>query len=275
MSEEPRSLESARYTRLEAQVTGGVGAIWLCRPEVRNAFDDILIGELADAIAVAACDSAVRTLVIGGRGTAFCAGADLAWMRRTADLTAEKNGADALKLAQMLRALYTCPKPTIARVQGDCFAGGVGLVSACDIAVAADSAVFCLSEVRIGLIPATIGPYVIRAIGARAASRYMLTGERFDALAAARISLVHSVVPAAELDAEVQRFAQALAAGGPSALEATKRLIDDLASPAIDEAVMRDTASRIATLRASPEGRAGVDALLRKARPPWSAPRSG
>jgi methylglutaconyl-CoA hydratase len=269
MSEEPRSLGSARYTLLETHVTGGVGTIWLCRPEIRNAFDDILIGELADAIAVAASDPAVRVIVMGGRGTAFCAGADLAWMRRTADLTAEMNGADALKLAQMLRALSTCPKPTIARVQGDCFAGGVGLVSACDIAVAAEAAVFCLSEVRIGLIPATIGPYVIRAMGARAASRYMLTGERFDALAAERIGLLHSVVPAAELDAEVQRFALALAAGGPSALEATKRLIDDLASPAIDEAVMRDTASRIATLRASPEGRAGVDALLRKTRPTW------
>lgn len=262
--------DAAGRDGLALETHNGIATLWLSRSEVRNAFDERLIAAITAAVQRVAADPAVRVLVIAGRGPAFCAGADLNWMKRMAAFSPEENHADALALARMLRALHTCPKPTIARVHGDCYAGGLGLVAACDIAVAATGAQFCLSEVRIGLIPATIGPYVLRAIGARAASRYMLTAERFDAAEAARIGLVHTVVDAAALDAEVARFAQALAAGGPQALTAAKDLIDELAQRPIDAALLDDTAGRIAQRRASAEGREGVQAVLGKRRPDWN-----
>lgn len=268
MTDHDRSFEL-----LELDNRDGVATLWLNRPEVRNAFDERLIAEIAAAVETVTVDPAVRVLVVAGRGPAFCAGADLRWMQRMATFTREENHADALGLARMLRALHRCPKPTIARVHGDCYAGGLGLVAACDIAVAAAGVHFCLTEVRIGLVPATIGPYVVRAIGARAASRYMLTAERFDADEALRIGLVHTVVGAGALDAEVARYAQALAAGGPAALAAAKRLVDDLATATIDAALLDDTAGRIAELRASPEGREGVQAVLGKRRPAWNPER--
>jgi methylglutaconyl-CoA hydratase len=262
-----------RFERLELDSRDGVATLWLNRPEVRNAFDEHLIAEITAAVEAVAADPAVRVLVVAGRGPAFCAGADLRWMQRMAGFTREENHADALALANMLRTLHGCPKPTIARVHGDCYAGGLGLVAACDVAVAAGGVHFCLTEVRIGLVPATIGPYVLRAIGPRAASRYMLTAERFDADEALRLGLVHTVVGAGALDAEVARYAQALAAGGPAALAAAKRLIDELAVAPIDAVLADDTAARIAALRASPEGREGVQAVLGKRRPAWNPER--
>jgi len=261
------------FETLEYECRDGVATLWLNRPEVRNAFDERLIAELAAAVRRAGADPSVRVVVLGGRGSAFCAGADLRWMQRMAEFSREQNQADALTLANMLRTLQSCPKPTVARVQGDCYAGGLGLVAACDIAVAAEGVHFCLTEVRIGLIPATIGPYVVRAIGARAASRYMLTGERFDAAEAARLGLLHTVVAADRLDAEVTRYAEVLAAGGPAALAAAKRLIDDLAAAGIDERLVDDTAARIAALRASPEGREGVQSVLGRRAPSWRSHR--
>ncbi len=262
-------MSHTRFEGLELLTQDGIATLWLDRPAVRNAFDEHLIAEITAAVARVAADPAVRVLVVAGRGPVFCAGADLRWMQRMATFSFDENRADALALARMLHTLYECPKPTIARVHGDCYAGGLGLVAACDLAVAAEGVNFCLTEVRIGLVPATIGPYVVRAIGPRAAARYMLTAERFPATEAARLGLVHAVVAADAIDAEVERFAAALAAGGPAALAAAKRLIDDLAHADIDAALLDDTAARIAALRASPEGREGVQAVLDKRRPVW------
>jgi len=183
--------------------TGAVATITLDRPEVRNAFNDEVIAELTQAFSQLGQDPQVRAIVLAAVGPAFCAGADLNWMRRMADYTHAENLADAAQLAEMLRVIYTCPKPTVARIQGDVYAGGMGLVAACDMAVSVDSANYCLSEVKLGLYPATISPYVIRAMGARAAHRYFLTAERFDAAEALRIGFVHSVVPAVQLDDHV------------------------------------------------------------------------
>ncbi|MFO1376069.1 MAG: enoyl-CoA hydratase/isomerase family protein [Steroidobacteraceae bacterium] len=265
--------DAGGFESLEYECRDGVATLWLNRPEVRNAFDERLVAAIAAGVRRAGADPEVRVVVLAGRGSVFCAGADLRWMQRMAGFSREQNHADALALANMLRALQTCPKPTIARVHGDCYAGGLGLVAACDVAVAASGVHFCLTEVRIGLVPATIGPYVLRAIGARAASRYMLTAERFDATEAARLGLVHTVVDAAELDAEVTRYAGALRAGGPAALAAAKQLIDDLTAAAIDEHLVEDTAARIAALRASPEGREGVQSVLGRRAPAWRGDR--
>jgi methylglutaconyl-CoA hydratase len=256
---------------LEVTTSGGVATLWLNRPEVRNAFDERLIAALADAMHTLASDEAVRVVVIAGRGTAFCAGADLNWMARMAGFSPAENCADAEKLARMLQVIYEFPKPAIARIQGDCFAGGIGLVAACDLAVAVTGARFCFSEVRIGLIPATIAPHAIRAMGPRAAARYMLSGERFDAAAAERMGLVHAVVDAARLDEEVATLVAALMAGGPHALAQTKRLIREVADRTLDDALIRDTAARIAAARASEEGREGVAAMLGKRKPRWTA----
>jgi methylglutaconyl-CoA hydratase len=193
-------------------------------------------------------------------------------MRRMADYTREDNLADAGQLAAMLQAIYTCPKPTMARVQGDVYAGGMGLVAACDMAVAVESAQFCLSEVKLGLIPATIGPYVIRAMGARAAHRYFLTAERFGAAQAHRIGLVHEVVSADGLDAQVAEWTQALVNASPHAVRACKRLVQDVAEREINDALVRQTVEAIADIRASDEGREGVQAFLQKRKPDWLHP---
>jgi methylglutaconyl-CoA hydratase len=257
------------YTTLETTLQQGVAVIWLNRPDVRNAMSAALIAELTDAVDGAIGDPEVRAIVIAGRGKAFCAGADLNWMKQAAAYTPAENEADSLRLAQLLRRIAESPKPTVARVHGPAFAGGMGLVAACDIAVAGFGAKFCLTEVRIGLIPAMISPYVLRAIGARAASRWALTGEVFDATEAYRIGLVQELVPDEELDAAVNALLGALLQGGPRALAETKRLLREVDHRAVDDALALDTAQRIAQARASDEGREGIASFLEKRKPRW------
>ncbi|MFZ9371435.1 MAG: enoyl-CoA hydratase/isomerase family protein [Limnohabitans sp.] len=247
----------------------GVHTITLNRPDIRNAFDDMLIAEIHEAFDAVSRRTDVRCVVLAANGPAFCAGGDLHWMRRMADYTREQNLADAGGLAAMLRAIDQCPHPTLARVQGDVFAGGLGLVSACDMAVCADSATFCLSEVRIGLIPATISPYVVRAIGARASRRYFLTAERFSAAEAHRIGLVHESVPMEQLDATVQPLIKILRPTRPMAVQDAKRLVDSVAGQDINEALIAQTVAGIADSRASADGKEGVQAFLDKRKPKW------
>ena len=246
-----------------------VATVVLNRPEVRNAFNDELIAELSEVFTRLGDDARVRAIVLAANGPAFCAGADLNWMRRMADYTREENLADAAKLAFMLRTLYECPKPTIARVQGDVYAGGMGLVAACDMAVSVDTAHFCLSEVKLGLVPATISPYVIRAMGARAAHRYFLTAERFSAAQALRIGLVHEVVGADALDATVADLVGALLGAGPNAVRQCKRLVQDVAERDISRLLIERTVEGIADIRASDEGKEGVQSFLQKRKPNW------
>ncbi len=246
-----------------------VRTITLSRPDVRNAFNDEVIAELKAAFDDAAHAADVRCVVLAAQGPAFCAGADLNWMRRMADYTREENLADAGNLAAMLRAIYTCPKPTVARVQGDVFAGGVGLVAACDMAVSVDTATYCLSEVKLGLIPATISPYVIRAMGARASHRYFLTAERFSAAEAHRLGLVHEVVSADNLDAKVNELVQALVSASPNAVRACKQLLQDVAEQEINDDLVAHTVAGIADIRASAEGKEGVQSFLQKRKPNW------
>ena len=247
----------------------GVARITLSRPEVRNAFNDEVIAELTQVFLELGARNDVRAIVLTAEGAAFCAGADLNWMRRMADYQRGENIADAAKMAEMLQAIYACPKPTLARVQGDVFAGGLGLVAACDMAVSVDTATYCLSEVKLGLIPATISPYVIRAMGARAAHRYFLTAERFTAGEAHRIGLVHEVVTADGLDAKVAELTQALVSASPNAMRACKRLLHDVAGRDIDEPLIATTVEGIADIRASAEGREGVQSFLQKRKPSW------
>ncbi|MFT3812644.1 MAG: enoyl-CoA hydratase/isomerase family protein [Acidovorax sp.] len=249
--------------------TGAVARITLTQPQIRNAFSDEAIADITAAFIDVGARPGVRAVVLAAEGPAFCAGANLHWMRRMADYTRDENIADAGKLAEMLRVIAECPQPTIARVQGDVYAGGMGLVAACDVAVAVDTAGFCLSEVKIGLIPATISPYVIRAMGARAAQRYFLTAERFDAAEALRIGLVHEVVPADQLDAKVDQLLQALTSASPNAVRACKKLVRDVAGREIDAALIAATVEGIADIRASAEGREGVQAFLQKRKPSW------
>jgi methylglutaconyl-CoA hydratase len=256
---------------VELHINNHIATVTLNRPEVRNAFNDESITALTEAFTTLASNDAVRAIVLAANGPGFCAGADLNWMRRMAEYSRDENLADAAKLAEMLRVLYTCPKPTVARVQGDVFAGGMGLVAACDIAVSVDTASYCLSEVRLGLIPATIGPYVVRAMGPRAAHRYALTAERFSAAEALRIGFVHEVVAADALDAKVAEITAALANAGPAAVRASKRLVQDVAEREIDAALIARTVEGIADIRASAEGREGIQAFLQKRKPAWLA----
>ena len=249
--------------------TGALLTITLSRPEVRNAFNDEVIAEITQAFQTAAASAEVRAVVLAAEGPAFCAGADLNWMRRMADYTRTENLADAAKLAEMLRVMYACPKPTIARIQGDVVAGGMGLVAACDMAVAVDSAGFCLSEVKLGLIPATISPYVVRAMGARAAHRYVLTAERFSAQEAHRIGFVHEVVPADQLDAKVAELVKALVSASPNAVRSGKELVQTVAGREIDGALIAQTVEGIADIRSSSEGKEGVQSFLQKRKPGW------
>lgn len=260
---------NTRFSALNVADQDCVRTITLNRPEVRNAFNDEVIAELKAAFEQAAQADHVRCVVLAADGPAFCAGADLNWMRRMADYTREDNLADAGQLAAMLQAIYQCPQPTIARVQGDVYAGGVGLVAACDMVVGVDTAQFCLSEVKLGLIPATISPYVIRAMGPRAAHRYFLTAERFDAAEAHRIGLVHEVVSADGLDAQVDGWAQALVSASPNAVRAGKKLVQDVAEREINDALVAQTVAGIADIRASREGQEGVHAFLQKRKPNW------
>lgn len=254
---------------LQLQFDRGVETVTLNRPEVRNAFNDEVIAELAAVLMELGKRPEVRCIVLAANGPAFCAGADLNWMKRIAAYSREENVEDASGLARMLEVLYRCPKPTIAKVQGDAYAGGLGLVTGCDIAVAADSANFCLSEVKLGLIPATISPYVIRAMGARAAHRYFLTAERFGAAEAMRIGVVHEAVKAEELDARVATIAQALVQAGPEAVKACKKLLHDVAGHEISAGLVRRTVEGIADIRASEEGQEGIQSFLGKRKPNW------
>ncbi|MEI8324172.1 MAG: enoyl-CoA hydratase/isomerase family protein [Betaproteobacteria bacterium] len=246
-----------------------VATVTLNRPDVRNAFNDEVIHELAQAFTELGARDDVRAIVLGAAGTAFCAGADLNWMRRMAGYSRAENLADAGQLAEMLRVIYACPKPTIARIQGDAIAGGMGLVAACDIAVSVDTANFCLSEVKLGLIPATISPYVIRAMGARAAHRYFLTAERFSAAEAQRIGFVHEVVSAEQLDAKVEEITKALVNASPNAVKECKNLLRDVAGKDMDVALIARTVQGIASIRASEEGKDGVQSFLQKRKPSW------
>ena len=256
---------------LTVAVQDRIARITLTRPEVRNAFNDVVIQELKAAFESVGANGDVRAVVLAAEGPAFCAGADLNWMRRMADYTREENIADAGQLAAMLKAIYACPKPTIAAVQGDVFAGGMGLVAACDMAVSVRTATYCLSEVKLGLIPATISPYVIRAMGSRAAHRYFLTAERFSAEEAHRIGFVHELVDADALDAKVAELAQALVSASPAAVKACKRLVQGVAERTIDDALVAATVEGIADIRASEEGREGVASFLQKRQPAWLA----
>jgi len=256
---------------LQIERRGPVVHVRLNRPEVRNAFNDQVIVELTGTFHALAKEPSLRAVVLGGHGKAFCAGADLSWMRAMADYSWDQNRADAQALADMLWAIYSCPLPVVGRIHGDCYAGGVGLAAVCDVLVAVEGMHFCLSEARLGLLPATIGPYVVKALGEQAARRYFVTAERFDAVTAQRLGFVHEVVPAEALDAKVDEIVAALVANGPSAVKACKRLVQDLAGQPITEAMRADTARRIADIRASDEGKDGVQAFLNKRAPSWQS----
>lgn len=257
------------FETLEVTRQGYVGNVVLNRPDVRNAFNETAIAEIIGAFRALGAEDSIRVIVLAARGSAFCAGADLNWMKKMAGYTRAENLADAGQLADMLRTIYLCPKPVVAKVQGDCYAGGMGLVAACDIAVAADTVNFCLSEVKLGLIPATISPYVIRSMGENAARRYFLTAERFPADEAKRIGFVHEVAAADALDEKVAEIVNALISASPHAVKEAKRLVHDVAGRALDDDLVGDTVERIADIRASDEGREGVQSFLEKRKPGW------
>ncbi|MDX1711326.1 MAG: enoyl-CoA hydratase/isomerase family protein [Rhodovibrionaceae bacterium] len=248
----------------------GVARITLTRPEVHNAFNEVLIERLTTALKGLESDARVRAVVLAAEGRSFSAGADLNWMKSMAGYSQAENLADARKLAELMETLNRLDKPTVAEVQGSAFGGGVGLVAACDIAVAAAGAQFCLSEVRLGLIPAVIAPYVVAAMGERAARRYFLTAERFSAEEAERVGLVHAVVQPDELEHTTGRILEALLAGGPSALKEAKDLIFAVSRRPTNSGVMDDTAGRIARVRVSEEGQEGIAAFLEKRKPSWT-----
>ncbi|WP_114862093.1 enoyl-CoA hydratase/isomerase family protein [Azospirillum brasilense] len=247
----------------------GVAAVTMNRAEVHNAFNERVIADLTDAVLRLGSNPDVRAILLRGAGKSFSAGADLGWMKRMAGYSHGENVEDAMGLATMLRTLDECPKPTIAVVQGPAFGGGVGLVAACDIAIAAETASFALTEVRLGLIPAVISPYVVAAMGERACRRYFLTAERFSAAEALRLGLLHQTVEATELDAAVEVMVRNLLHCGPASQTAAKELIRAVARRPLDDALVRDTAERIARQRASDEGREGVGAFLEKREPAW------
>ncbi len=254
---------------LDVERDGAVARVWLNRPEVRNAFNDDVVAELRTTFEALGAAADLRAIVLGGRGKAFCAGADLGWMRRMADYTWEQNRADAQALADMLWAAYRCPVPVVGRVHGDCYAGAVGLAAVCDVLVASDAATFCLSEARLGLLPATISPYVICALGEQASRRYFTTAERFSAAEAHRLGFVHALATADTLDAAVDAIVEALVGNGPAATRACKELVQDVAGRPIDAALRADTARRIADIRATDEGKEGVHSFLQKRKPGW------
>ena len=250
-------------------VADSVATITLNRPDVRNAFNAALIVEITQAFQELGRRGDVRCIVLAANGKAFCAGADLNWMRSMAGYTHEQNLADAGHLATMMQTVYECPKPTIARIQGDVYAGGMGLVAACDMAVAVDTAHFCLSEVKLGLVPSTISPYVIRAMGSRAAHRYFLTAERFSAAEALRVGFIHEVVADGALDAKVAELAAAVVNAGPEAVATCKKLVHDVAGFDITPDLIKMTVASIASVRVSAEGREGLQAFLQKRPASW------
>ncbi len=273
-----------KYKTLEIEVMNHVGIIWLNRPEIRNALNDDVMNEVSAALTAMEKDSGVRALCLAGRGTAFCAGGDLNWMKKMASRTPAQVARDAkvqradtkvqradtkLRRADTFHQLHTLKKPTVARIHGPAYAGGMGLVAACDIAVASMDATFCLSEVKLGLIPATISPYVIRAMGERMASRYFLTAERFDAAEAYRIGFIHDITPPGELDAKVNEILGHLILGGPRALAESKKLIALVGNAKLTPALRAETVKRIGAVRASSEGKEGMTSFLEKRKPKW------
>jgi methylglutaconyl-CoA hydratase len=256
---------------LEIAIAHHVAVVWMAREKVRNAFNETMIAELAQVFRELGADDGIRAIVLAGRGPAFCAGADLDWMRRMASYSMQENRTDARALADMLRVVYECPKPTLARVHGDAYAGGMGLIAACDIAFAAINVNFCLSETRLGLIPATISPYVLRSMGINAARRYFLTAEKFDAAEAYRIGFVHDIAPLDELDARVNTLLGTLMQTSSNAVREAKRLVREINGRPIDEALVADTAERIAAIRTADDGKEGVRAFLEKRKPRWLA----
>lgn len=257
------------YETLTIDLADKLATVTLNRPDLRNAFNESAIAELALAFDELGRNELVRAVVLAANGPAFCAGADLNWMKKMAAYSHDENAADAARLADMLRTIYLCPKPVVAKVQGDCYAGGMGLVAACDIVVAAEGVNFCLSEVKLGLIPATISPYVIKAMGEQAARRYFLTAERFDAQAALRMGFAHEVVAPENLDATVAGVVKALVSNSPHAVAEAKKLVREVVGQPVTEALLADTAERIAVIRASTEGREGVASFLEKRKPAW------
>jgi methylglutaconyl-CoA hydratase len=254
---------------LDVQRRGHTAHVYLNRPEVRNAFNESLIAELTATFANFSADATLRSIVLGGHGKAFCAGADLSWMRAMAGYSWDENKADADRLAAMLWQIWSCPVPVVARIHGDCYAGGVGLAAVCDVVMAAQGVHFCLSEAKLGLLPGTIAPYVVRAMGEQASRRYAVTAERFDAATALTMGLVHECAPAEELDARVDAVVTAINANGPQAVRACKKLVKDVVGRPIDPELRSETARRIADIRASDEGREGVQSFLNKTAPSW------
>jgi len=258
------------FSSILIEVDGPVGILTLNKPDRHNAFDETLMAEITAGLKQLEADPTVRVVVLSATGKSFCAGADLNWMKRAAGYTPEQNLADAGNLAELLRTLNTLSKPTVARVQGPAYGGGVGLVAACDVAVASYDAMFALTEVKLGLIPAVISPYVIAALGERQCRRYFLTAERFSAAEGYRLGLLHEIVPSEEqLDEAVGEIVDKLLKNGPAAQAASKELIRAVANQPIDDAVIADTARRITAMRASAEGREGIAAFLEKRKPHW------
>lgn len=257
------------YDSLLLDIDQHVATITLNRPDKRNAFNDDVIQELTDVFQFCAEQDEVRVVVLTANGKAFCAGADLNWMRAMADYSHDENLADAGKLAQMLATIYHCPKPTVAAIQGDVYAGGMGLVAACDIAISVKNANFCLSEVKLGLIPATISPYVIRAMGSRAAHRYFLTAEVFDAKEAKKIGFIHERVDEEEFTQSLDNLVKHLVNASPNAVKVCKKLVQDVAFAEINEQLIKDTVAGIADIRATAEGKEGVQSFLQKRKPSW------
>jgi methylglutaconyl-CoA hydratase len=258
-----------QYDTLNIGFDAQVATVTLNRPDVRNAFNETMIAELTSAFTALNTRDDVRAVVLAANGKAFCAGADLNWMKKMSAYSDDENRADAMLLANMLSSVYRCNKPVIARVNGDAYAGGMGLIAACDIVVSVDTARFCLSEARLGLIPATIAPYVIRALGEQASRRYFITAEAFDCATALRLGFVSEAVQAEQLDATVQQVATTLCANGPQAVRACKQLVQDVAGRELSDTLIEETAARIARTRAGAEGREGVASFLEKRTPGW------
>jgi len=246
-------------TTLDMQRQGAVARVFLNRPDVRNAFNDAVITELAETFRELGADASLRAIVLGGHGKAFCAGGDLNWMRAFGHYSWQQNRADAQALADMLWTIYTCPLPVVGRVHGDCYAGGVGLAAVCDVLVAAEGMHFCLSEAKLGLLPATIGPYVVRALGEQASRRYFVSAERFNAAEAHRLSFVHELASADTLDEQVNAVVQTLVGNGPAAVRASKKLVQDLAGAPLTPELQNSTLFR------SPGAMAAIISAARKA----------
>ena len=254
---------------LEVERRGPAAWLWLNRPELRNALNDLVLNLISSSLQELEKDPSCRVIVLAGRGQAFCAGGDLSRMEQASKMTKAKSKAEAGRFARLLYRMHAYPKPLIARVHGAAFAGGMGLVAACDLVVAAEEAEFCLPEVRIGLVPAMISPYVVRALGETQARRYVLTGERLGAREAHRIGFVHECVPAAELDARVEKFAVQLSQAGPQALALSKKLLAKVAKAAITPKLSEETAAVLADVRSGDEAREGIRSFLEKRKPAW------